>query len=1035
MQVELHAQSAFSFLRGASQPEELMRTAAALGYQAVAVCDHGGFYGSARAHAAAQEHGVRALVGTTLEIQHCGWVPVLARTRAGYAALCRWHTNGHLGEGDPVHWQPGDLVCLTGCREGALVGLLRRRKWAEARRWVERLMARFGRGHVCIEVFRHRCRGDGYLNRVLAELAEQVAVQVVAVNAPLYARRSDRLLADAFACVREGTTLEAAGRLLGINSERYLKPPEALSALFADKMEWVRNAEALAASLDFGLESLGYHFPRFHDGQRYLVAEEENHLLREVSLKGAKQRYGGISSAVREQLEHELGMIERLGFAGYFLIVWDIVCWAQRQGMLCQGRGSAANSVVCYALGITNADPVGSGLLFERFLSENRKSWPDIDVDFPSGEKREAVIQYVYEKYAPRGAAMTANVITYRQRSAFREMSKVLGFGTAVADRFSSYTAHLEVKEKQAFGAALDACGVEQGHPHRQALYHLFQATLGKPRHLGQHPGGMVICDQGLDHIVPLEPATMPGRKVLQWDKDDCDALGIVKVDLLGLGMLAAMEDMLRLCRERGRPVELATLPKDDTATYDLMCRADTVGTFQVESRAQMSTLPVMRPRCFYDVVIEVALIRPGPIVGDLVHPYLNRRSGRDAVNYIHPLFEPVLKRTLGVPLFQEQVLKMAMLIADFTGSDAEELRKAMSFQRSHEKMQTVTAKLEGAMLAKGVSGEVRQKVIAAIGSFALYGFPESHAISFGLIAYASCWLKQHRAAEFYAGLLNNQPMGFYSPASLVQDARLRGIKVKPVCVQHSTMETLVLSDTCIRLGLGQLVGVSVACQSRIVEQRSQQKFLGVQDFLNRVKPNKRERRAMAESGALNGLPQVEHRRDAMWRAEAVLAEDDLFYQLGSDRALKSAPLKRMSRWERLRADLSTTGVTTGGHPMWVWRREVDPEERYYRAVDLADVAHGQTVFLTGMVICRQRPSTGKGNCFVSMEDETGMSSVFVPRSTYDKFRLVIVTESFLLVYGRVQVDEGGCRSVYAMEITPLPQAPGGVAVVSHDFH
>jgi len=1015
--------------------------AAAVGLRTIALTDHGGFYGSARLHAAAQKHGIRALVGTTIHINKAGDFPVIARNRRGYQALCRMHTNNNLGVELPPDWQAGDLVCLTGSADERLVQLLEKQNWKAAKQCVQHLINHFGAPHVYVEITRHHTRNSRYIESALTELAEHFKLQQIASNAPLYARRSDRLLADAFTCLREHTILDKAGQILAYNSERHIKPPNQIQQLFADRIDLLVNTERLAQSLDFTLENLGYQFPRYRQNdngdERYLTADEEVVMLREQSYAGAAKRYDKVTAEVKKQLDHELHLIAQLGFSGYFLIVWDIVRWAQNQGMLCQGRGSAANSVVCYALGITNADPVGGGLLFERFLSKDRKSWPDIDVDFPSGERRESVIQYVYDRYAPRGAAMTANVITYRKRSAFREMAKVLGFGDNIADQFSKTTVHQELVEGDVWNEALVRCGVEHNHPRLAALQHLFFAVKGKPRHLGQHPGGMVICDAGLDSLVPLEPATMPGRTILQWDKNDCESLGLVKVDLLGLGMLAAMEDMLRISRERGKPVDIAQIPKDDTATYDLLCAADTVGTFQVESRAQMNTLPIMKPRCFYDVVVEVALIRPGPIVGNLVHPYLNRRNGRAPIESIHPLFDELLERTLGVPMFQEQVLKMAMLIADFSGTEAEELRKAMSFERSHEKMQQVTAKLKIAMTERGVTPEVQNQVIESIGSFSQYGFPESHAISFGLIAYASCWLKVHRTAEFFTGLLNNQPMGFYSPSSLLYDARRHGIRVKPVCVQQSNIETTVLDDKTIRLGLLHIKGLSQELQLRVVESRSHARFTNLEDFMLRTRPNKKERRAIAAAGALNGLDNVSHRRSALWQAEASLNEDDLFYQ-AEQKEIKTVadttPLAPMNRWERLNADYDTQGLTTGAHPMQVWRRQVDPTCSYYRAADLFNVPHGQSVYLTGMVICRQRPTTGKGHCFLSMEDETGISNLFIPRPTFEKYRLLISTEAFLLAFGRVQINEGGSRSLYVLTVSPLPDSPQEVRIKSHDY-
>jgi error-prone DNA polymerase len=678
--------------------------------------------------------------------------------------------------------------------------------------------------------------------------------------------------------------------------------------------------------------------------------------------------------------------------------------------------------------------------LFERFLSDNRKSWPDIDIDFPSGERREEVIQHVFRKYGARNAAMTANVITYRPRSAFREMSKVLGFPAEVADRFSRRPGRFHGEEQEeetddgepAGGFADRVAGVvPPSHPRLPALAHLYHAVLGMPRHLGQHSGGMIVCDHGLDAVVPLQPATMPGRQVVQWDKDDCEDLGIVKIDLLGLGMLAAMEQTIEICARRGQAVDLAAIPKDDPAVFDLLCRADTVGTFQVESRAQMATLPVMRPQTFYDLAIEVAIIRPGPIVGDLVHPYLNRRRGRERVDFIHPACEGILRRTLGVPIFQEQVLRMAMVMAGFSGAEADELRRAMACKRSDERMERVTAKLRARMLERGVPGDAQEKIVAAIGSFALYGFPESHAISFALISYASCWLKVHRPAAFYAGLINCQPMGFYSVNTLLQDARRHGLRVLPVCCVRGGAWTEVVDESTIRLGLHRLRGLSAATRDRILTERGLAAFGSVADFLQRVRPGEGERRVLARAGALNELPRTGHRRQALWQVE-LPRFDDL---LAGGEGAADAPgvLAAMTVAERVEADYLTQGASTGPHPLRLWRQAaVMPD--VLRAADLRNLPGGLPVRIAGMAICRQRPGTAKGHCFISLEDETGIANLFVPRATFQRLRLLICSERFLLASGRLQRSEGDQPVVYVTAIEPLPGA-ADLVVQSRDFH
>ena len=1098
MFTELHARSSFSFLRGASQPEDLIRRAAELGYEALALPDHMGVYGSARAHFAAKQAGLRALVGATAEFQPSSFnlpsslhLPLLVKNRTGYQNLCRLLTDLHCGCCDPP--QPEGLIALLtpeSLPQTTKSTLLQSATW---------LRDTFGPDNVCLTLTRHHIRGEERRNRLLIDLAAHLKLPLLASNAPLFARRRDRLLADAFTCLRHHTTLDHAGTLLAANPERHLKHPRHIASLFHDLPHALLNTPPPRRA------------PRVHPRKPRLSVPllprkrqarspptRRNFLLRQLTFQGARTRYRKLGHKVREQLDHELALIERLGFSGYFLIVWEIVQFAKSQGILCQGRGSAANSAVCYCLEITACDPIGGGLLFERFLSENRKSWPDIDLDLPSGDRREAVIQHVYQEYAPRGAAMTANVITYRPRSAFREMSKVLGFPDSVADRFSDLSSSPKVHDNSGrdgpwhdrpntslevsmdnyypksrvtdLEATIAHSGIPRDHPRFRPLLHLYHEVLSFPRHLGQHSGGMIICDQGLDHIVPLQPAAMPNRTIVQWDKDDCEDLGIVKVDLLGLGMLAAMEDTLRICHQRGKKIDLAQLPHDDPATYDLLCRADTVGTFQVESRAQMATLPIMQPRTFYDLAIEVAIIRPGPIVGDLVHPYLNRRNGREPVDFIHPSFEPVLGRTLGVPLFQEQVLRMAMIIAGFNGAEADELRRAMAFKRSDERMEAISEKLRRRMSERNIDIAVQEKVVKAIGSFALYGFPESHAISFALIAYASCWLKVHHPAEFFAGLLNNQPMGFYSVATLLRDARRHGIRAKPVSVLHSHCETTVLDDHYLRLGLHRLKGLSTATAERIVEARSHRQFASLPDFLRRAHPNQRERRLLAAAGALNGLPEVEHRREGLWQVEKEL-HDDLFSgkeattsQIAGKMARAAeeprpyrtspTPLKPMSALERLSTDYSTQGHTTGPHPMHLWRRQYSvPSQQCsdsdspslntadgtlttppIRAADFSSIPHGKPITTAGQVICRQRPGTAKGHCFISLEDESGIANLFVPRDTFHQFRLIITTEPFLLCHGRMQVGEGGTRTLYTTAVDPLP-FPANLDTSSHDFH
>ncbi|GAA5117570.1 error-prone DNA polymerase [Luteolibacter yonseiensis] len=1038
---ELHACSAFSFLLGASQPEAMVRRAAELGYDSLAITDHAGFYASARAHHAAKECGIRAIVGCVLDLPDGSRFPVLCATRDGYRMMSRHLTDRNLAPEVAQSLRPtdGHLIALTGDRSGPVCQRLLKNDKPGALSAAQLMVEMFGRQNLYVELIRQGLRDDGRLNRHLVDLARHLKLPVLASNAPLHARRGDRCLADAFTCLRHHVPLDEAGKLLARNSERHLKSPRQMAALFADLPEAIVNSRRLAERIGFTLENLDYRFPDFPDGRgNPLSMTEQTTLLRRQAYAGASRRYGVCNEDVRKQLEHELAMIHRLGFSGYFLIVNDLVEFARGRGILCQGRGSAANSVVCYALGITAVDPVGGKLLFERFLSENRKSWPDIDIDFPSGERREEVIQHVFKKYGQRGAAMTANVITYRGKLAFREMSKVLGFPPSVAERFSgtpsafkgegSKSRSKEEREDE-FEERISSI-LPPSHPRLAALAHLYHAALGMPRHLGQHPGGIIVCDHGLDSSVPLQPATMVGRNIVQWDKDDCEDMGIVKIDLLGLGMLAAIEHALEIRTRRGKPVDLAQIPKDDPAVFDLLCRADTIGTFQVESRAQMATLPIMRPATFYDLAIEVAIIRPGPIVGDLVHPYLNRRNGREAIDYIQPACKETLERTLGVPLFQEQVLRIAMDVAGFTGGEADELRKAMAFKRDDSRMEQVTAKLRLRMGERGIDPYVQEKVVDSIGSFALYGFPESHAISFALIAYSSCWLKVHHPAEFYTGLINNQPMGFYSVNTLIQDAKRHGIRLLPVSCVWSEEVTEVLDDSTLRLGLLRLKGLGSTTAARIVAEREVRPFASLEDFLSRARPTAKEKRLLAQGGALNDLPLVEHRREALWQVELPLFDDLL--STGNQTHLGIMPPMEMG--ERLSADYATQGASIGPHPMRLWR-ERSGTRQFQRAKDLQNLPSGFPVKVAGMAICRQRPGTAKGHCFISLEDETGIANLFIKKETFHTFRLVITSEPFLCAVGRLQRSEGDLPTVYVTSISPLADVDREHATKSHDFH
>jgi len=1024
--VELHAASAFSFLRGASLPETLATTAAEQGLAAVALCDRMGVYGSPRFRVAMREQGLRAITGAELTLADGSVLPVLVENRTGYQNLCQLLTRAHLrarkGQGmvqpeELAEFSAG-LVALTGGADGPLVrALLNQPTEAEAR--LRQLTQSFGVANVFVELQRHHCEGEERWNRRLIELARQQHLPLLATNGVQQATPVGRQVSDVFTCLRHHTALDTAGSLLAVNAERHLKSPAQMRALFADLPEALTNTVRLGERLTFELTDLGYEFPRFpvSDG------ETMEGVLTDWAQRGARERYHGrIPEKVAALLRKELALIAKLGFAGYFLIVADLVRWAKERRILAQGRGSAANSAVCYCLGVTAVDPVKFNVLFERFLSEGRKGWPDIDIDLPSGDGREAVIQEVYRRYGPHGAAMTGAVHTYRDRGTAREVGKVLGLPLDVIERFSALGGHGDFPETRELAAQLEQAGLPATHPRAAAFASLFAQIAGLPRHLGQHSGGMIICQGSLNRFVPLENAAMPGRVVAQWDKDDCEELGIIKVDLLGLGMMAALEEAVTLSNARGRPVDLAQLPENDPATFELLRRADTIGLFQVESRAQIATLPRMQPQCFYDLVIEVALVRPGPIQGDLAHPFLRRKMGEEKVTYYDDRLQPVLERTLGVPLFQEQMLQMAMVMADFTGTEAEELRKALSFHRSNEKMERAKAKLLAAMQRKQVKPAVAEKIAQAVGSFALYGFPESHAISFALLAYASAWLKVHRTPEFYCALLNHQPMGFYSPATLVRDAKQHRVPIRPVCVVRSRWECQVESDGSLRLGGIQVQGLNHEHFAAMLSERERQPFGSLADFQARTQFTVEERRTLAELGALNAF--AAHRRAALWETGKPLRQDELFREESA-----GSPLRRMDAAERLQADYAGQRLTTGPHPMALVRAQL-PD--LWRAADLLSARDGERVRIGGQVICRQRPGTAKGVCFVSLEDETGISNAIVTPQLFEAVRLTLTQEPFLIIEGIVQ-HRHRTLHVHARTLERLDYA-GLQTAGSHDF-
>ena len=934
------------------------------------------------------------------------------------------------------------LVCLTGGDEGPLAAALAAGGEMAGRRVVEQLTQIFGRENVYVELQRHQEREEEWRNQAAIRIARSLGLPVLATNGVRYATEYDREILDVFTAIRHHTELDQAGRLLARNNQRYLRSAKEVASLFRDVPHATENTVDLSSRLTFELDDLGYEFPRYPvpDG------ETMDSFLRKRVAEGVARRYGPkknqhLLERAKKQVEHELALIAKLGFAGYFLIVWDIIQFCKSHDILVQGRGSAANSAVCYALEITAIDPVGMELLFERFLSESRGEWPDIDLDLPSVDKREQAIQYVYQRYGELGAAMTANVITYRGKSAAREVGKALGFDVDTLGRLSSLVSNWEWRGKtDTMAHSFHDAGFDITHPRIAKYLDLSMRIQSLPRHLGQHSGGMVICQGQLNHVVPLERASMPGRTVVQWDKEDCADLGIIKVDLLGLGMMAVLKDCLELIPQHyGEPIDLAQLP-EDSDVYQTLQQADTVGMFQVESRAQMASLPRNHPEVFYDIVVQVAIIRPGPIVGQMMHPYMRRRQHKEAVSYPHPSLEPVLKRTLGVPLFQEQLLRMAMVVANFSGSEAEELRRAVGMRRSWERMKNLEGKLRSGMTANGLDITTQNNIIQNISSFALYGFPESHAASFALIAYASAYFKVKYLAAFTCAILNNQPMGFYAPAVLVKDAQRHGLRVRPIDIQISdwacTVEREHDGGLSLRMGLGYARGLRKQGAEAIVASRAREgQFISVEDLAQRVPLlNRKELTLLARIGALNQLNGVEHRRDALWQVErAGKLEGPLFQRnvasLQDDSEGK--PLIQMNIEERLIADYAGTGLTVGKHPMH-YRRAALQQQHVLSAKELREQKDGNYVRTAGCIIARQRPGTAKGFIFLSMEDETGIANVIVTPDLYERERLVVTRSKFLIVEGPLQ-NQDGVIHVKASRLMTL--SDGALVLRSHDFH
>ncbi len=1027
---ELHAHSNFSFLDGASHPEELVHEAARLGLGALALTDHNGLYGVVRFAEAARARGLPTVLGAELTLdlgrpQHGVADPegthlvVLARGPEGYARLSRAIAQAQLAGGEKgrptfdletlFDAHGGQWLVLTGCRKGVVPAALAAEGPAAAARALDRLVEGFGRDNVAVELTDHGQPLDSARNDALARLSVSRRIDPVATANAHYARPSGHRVAAALASVRARRSLDQMDGWLPGGPGAHLRSPAEQARRFARYPGAVERAGELGRALAFDLRLVAPGLPPFPvpeglDEQRYLTVLVEEGAARRYGPRGAERVPGAWA-----QLDHELDVIATLGFAGYFLVVWDIVQFCRRQGIYCQGRGSAANSAVCFALGITNADAVRLGLLFERFLSPERDGPPDIDVDIESG-RREEVIQYVYDRYGRSHAAQVANVITYRPRSAVRDVGKALGYAQGTVDGWSR---RMEPRRP------LAQAGPDGEVP--APVLELAARIEGFPRHLGVHSGGMVICDRPVVEVCPVEWARAPGRTVLQWDKEDCAAVGLVKFDLLGLGMLEALHRAVDLVAASGGPtVDLAELPQEPEV-YDMLCAADTVGVFQVESRAQMGTLPRLRPRCFYDLVIEVALIRPGPIQGDSVHPYLRRRNHEEEVTYLHPLLERCLERTLGVPVFQEQLMQMAIDVAGFTPAESDRLRQAMGSKRSAQRMEELRERFYAGMAARGIVGRVADEIFAKMAAFSSFGFPESHAVSFAYLVYASAWLKLHYPAAFTAALLNSQPMGFWSPRTLVADARRHGVEVRRAEVNASGVEaglepTEVPGRPAIRLGIGGIRGLGEAAAARVAAGRP---YRDLEDLARRAQLSVGQLEALAMAGATASLDGGD-RRASLWAAGALgrLGPAGL---PGMVVGATAPPLPALDRVEQTVADLWATGVLVDSSLTELVRDELD-RRGVVTAAELAGVEHGRRVEVAGVVTHRQRPETANGVTFVNLEDETGLVNVVCSVGVWARYRQVACSAGALVVRGVVE-SRGGVVNVVAQRIEPLALA------------
>lgn len=1043
----LWCRSNYSFLEGASHPEELVEEAARLGLAAIGLADRDGVYGVVRAHAAAREAGIPLVVGATVTVddaraaaldtgEEAGPSPeaselvLLAQDRDGYGRLCTLLSKGRRRSPkgtSAARWEevmeaaPG-LVALWGGGRSSLVVA------PEMPAHAAGLREAFGDALYAMLPRHHRV-DEAAAERRTRSRARALGIETVAATEVLYHQRARRELQDVLTCVRHGVTLSTAGRRLRPNAEHDLKAPRRIASLFEDDPASVRRTLEVAERCAFSLGAVRYRYP----SERVPGGMTSGAWLRRLTFDGAFERYGGPPPAdVEAQLERELAVIDALDYGGYFLTMWEIVRYCREHGILCQGRGSAANSAVCFCLGITAVDPVRMGLLFERFLSRERAEPPDIDLDI-AHERREEVIQHVYEKYGREHAAMVANVIRYRPKSAVRDVGKVLDIPATALDRLAKLLSHHAAPTEDVLASA----GLEMDAPVNGHLLRLATELLDFPRHLSIHPGGFLLGHEPVHTLVPIENATMPGRTVIQWDKDDIDALGLFKVDLLGLGALTHIDKCFDLLEaHRGMRLDLASIPADDEDTYDMICDADTVGVFQIESRAQMAMLPRLRPRTFHDLVVEVSIVRPGPISGDMVHPYLRRREGLEEVVYPHPILIPVLERTLGVPLFQEQVMKLAVVAADYTPGEADQLRRDMAAWRSRGRIEQHHERLVARMVEKGIAAEFAERVFEQIRGFGEYGFPESHAASFALLSYATSYLRCHFLPEFVCALLNAQPMGFYSSATIIEDARRHGLEVRPMDVGCSrwdcTLEpapqpTPGHQPFALRLGARTLKGMRRDDWEAVEAARP---FEGVDALVAQTGLSRRALRLLAESGALESI--APGRREALWSVLGAIPEREASLAV-RDKGSSGPLFESLDLMDTISWDYRTSALSALGHPLGAIR-EALTEAGLPDARAVSELPDGRRIHYAGLAICRQRPTTAGGAVFMTLEDESGFVNLVIWEQVFEQHSLLIRTASFMGVTGRVQA-QGGVTHVVVEQVWEPAAALRTPAPRSRDFH